>query len=129
MSALGNREIMAANIRRYLMLTGKTQKEVCKDLGIKEMTFSDWVNAKTYPRIDKIEKLSNYFHIQKADLVEEYTEPAEQEDPPPLDPDEEELVTKYRQLSPDGKNTIRDMVDYQLFKEIAQKDAENVGIA
>ena len=46
-----------------------------------------------------------------------------------LAPDEEELVTKYRQLSPDGKNTIRDMVDYQLFKEIAQKDAENVGIA
>ena len=46
-----------------------------------------------------------------------------------LAPDEEELVTKYRQLSPDGKNTIRDMVDYQLFKEAAQKDAENVGIA
>lgn len=49
--------------------------------------------------------------------------------PAVLAPDEEELVTKYRQLSPDGKNTIRDMVDYQLFKEIAQKDAENVGIA
>ena len=49
--------------------------------------------------------------------------------PATLAPDEEELVTKYRQLSPEGKSTIRDMVDYQLFKEIAQKDAENVGIA
>lgn len=72
MSSLGNKQIMAANIRRYLALTGKTQKEICKDLGFKEMTFSDWVNAKTYPRIDKIEKMANYFHIQKADLVEEY---------------------------------------------------------
>ncbi len=72
MSSLGNKQIMAANIRRCLALTGKTQKEICKDLGFKEMTFSDWVNAKTYPRIDKIEKMANYFHIQKADLVEEY---------------------------------------------------------
>jgi len=34
-------------------------------------TFSDWVNAKTYPRIDKIELMANYFGISKADLVEE----------------------------------------------------------
>lgn len=71
MSTLGNKEIMAQNIRYYLKKYGKTQKEICKDLGFKEMTFSDWVNAKTYPRIDKIEKMANYFHVQKADLVEE----------------------------------------------------------
>lgn len=66
---------MAQNIRYYLKKYGKTQKEICKDLGFKEMTFSDWVNAKTYPRIDKIEKIANYFHVQKADLVEEKRKP------------------------------------------------------
>lgn len=75
MSTLGNKEIMAQNIRYYLKRYGKTQKEICKDLGFKEMTFSDWVNAKTYPRIDKIEKMANYFHVQKADLVEEKRNP------------------------------------------------------
>lgn len=75
MSTLGNKEIMAQNIRYYLKRYGKTQKEICKDLGFKEMTFSDWVNAKTYPRIDKIEKIANYFHVQKADLVEEKRKP------------------------------------------------------
>lgn len=75
MSTLGNKEIMAQNIRYYLKKYGKTQKEICKDLGFKEMTFSDWVNAKTYPRIDKIEKIANYFHVQKADLVEEKLKP------------------------------------------------------
>ncbi len=34
-------------------------------------TFSDWVNAKTYPRIDKIELMANYFGISKSDLVED----------------------------------------------------------
>ena len=34
-------------------------------------TFSDWINAKTYPRIDKIELLANYFGVLKSDLVED----------------------------------------------------------
>lgn len=71
--ALGNKEIMARNIRKYLRISQKSQKDVCRDLGIKEMTFSDWVNAKTYPRIDKIELLANYFGIEKSDLVEDDT--------------------------------------------------------
>ena len=75
MSTLGNKEIMAQNIRYYLKKYGKTQKEICKELGFKEMTFSDWVNAKTYPRIDKIEKIANYIRVQKADLVEEKRKP------------------------------------------------------
>ncbi len=48
-----------------------TQTELCNTLGFKMPTFSDWVNAKTYPRIDKIELMANYFGISKSDLVEE----------------------------------------------------------
>ena len=73
MSDLGNKEIMAKNIKRLLALSGQTQKQMCKDLDFKESTFSDWVNAKTYPRIDKIELMANYFGVSKADLVESPT--------------------------------------------------------
>ena len=69
---LGNKEIMARNIQRLMDLYDKDRTEVCKDLGISYTTFTDWVKGKTYPRIDKIELLANYFHVSKADLVEEY---------------------------------------------------------
>ncbi|MDU7505703.1 MAG: XRE family transcriptional regulator [Clostridia bacterium] len=67
---LGNKEIMAKNIRRYMEIHGVDRNDLCQALGIKYTTLSDWVNAKTYPRIDKIEKLANYFGVTKADLVE-----------------------------------------------------------
>ena len=34
-------------------------------------TVSDWMHARTYPRIDKIEMMANYFVIEKSDLVEQ----------------------------------------------------------
>lgn len=73
MSDLGNKEIMAKNIRHYMNVFNVTQTEICNTLGIKMPTFSDWVNAKTYPRIDKIELMANYFGISKSDLVEEHS--------------------------------------------------------
>lgn len=72
MSDLGNKKIMAKNIRYYMSKHSVSQTEICNTLGIKMPTFSDWVNAKTYPRIDKIELMANYFGISKADLVEEH---------------------------------------------------------
>lgn len=77
MSSLGNKDIMAKNIKRLMELNGKDRNDVCKDLGFKYTTFADWVNAKTYPRIDKIEMMANYFGVSKADLVEEHTETIE----------------------------------------------------
>lgn len=71
MSDLGNKQIMAKNIRKYLDLNNMTQTDLCNALGLKFMTVSDWVNAKSYPRIDKIEMMANYFGISKADLVED----------------------------------------------------------
>jgi transcriptional regulator with XRE-family HTH domain len=71
MSSLGNKQIMANNIKFYMRKAEKTQKEICKDLGIAETTFSGWVRAVTYPRIDKIELMANYFGIEKSDLVED----------------------------------------------------------
>lgn len=70
---LGNREVMAQNIQYYMDLNGKTRNDVCEALNIKYTTFSDWVNAKTYPRIDSIELMANYFGIDKSDLVEDRT--------------------------------------------------------
>lgn len=73
MSNLGNKQIMAQNILHYMEIHGKTRNDMCKALGVKYTTFTDWVNGNSYPRIDKIELMANYFGISKADLVEEHS--------------------------------------------------------
>lgn len=50
---------------------GKSRTDICKALNIKYTTLTDWLNAKTYPRIDALQLLANYFKVSKADLVEE----------------------------------------------------------
>lgn len=71
MGNLGNKEIMAKNIKYYMDKNQLRLTDICGTLKIPMPTFSDWINAKTYPRIDKIELMANYFGIEKSDLVEE----------------------------------------------------------
>lgn len=110
MSNLGNKKIMAKNIKKYLELTGKTQKAVCNDLGLKESTFSDWLNGKVYPRIDKIELIANYFGVKKADLVEDDTYIS----PDSFTDAEIAHIKNYRQLTDDGKAEIDALIKVKL---------------
>ena len=68
---LGNKETMAENIKYYMKKYNKSRMQICEDLGFRYSTFTEWINAKKYPRIDKIEMMANYFGISKADLVED----------------------------------------------------------
>ena len=72
-NSLGNKKIMANNIRRHLDSLGLNVKDFATLMNFKYTTVLDWVNAKTYPRIDKIELMANYFKVDKSDLVERYT--------------------------------------------------------
>ena len=74
MSNIGNKQIMAKNLMRYIEKSGKTQKELSERVGVATSTFNDWVKAKKYPRIDKIEILADYFGILKSDLIEDKSE-------------------------------------------------------
>ena len=79
---LGNKKIMAKNIQYYMDLYNKTRNDICQDLGIKYTTFTDWIKANTYPRIDKIELMANYFNIEKSDLIEEHNKESVQPNRP-----------------------------------------------
>lgn len=70
MSDLGNKEIMSKNIQRYMHQKRVSRTQLANDLNVKYTTLTDWVKGNTYPRIDKIEMMANYFGITKADLVE-----------------------------------------------------------
>lgn len=69
-SSLGNKEVMASNIRRHIEKLGLNVKDFSREIGVSYSTVRDWANAVTYPRIDKIEMMANYFGVNKSDLVE-----------------------------------------------------------
>lgn len=71
--SLGNKQIMAENIKRLLDMKGLNPRQMALALDFKYTTVNDWVNAKSYPRIDKIEIMANYFGVNKSDLIEKKT--------------------------------------------------------
>lgn len=68
---MDNKSIFAKNLQYQMELHRKTRRDVCAALGFSYYTFSDWVNGKKYPRMDKVEMLAEYFGILKSDLIEE----------------------------------------------------------
>ena len=76
----------------------KTQKEIADYLNIPQSTFNNWIMANKYPRIDKIEMLSNYFGCLKSDLIEDkQKQPTESE----LSIRKKEFMQKVANMSDD----------------------------
>lgn len=94
---LGNKEIMAKNIKRLLDERGMTRTELCNALGFNYSTLADWLHARKYPRIDKIEMMANFFGVSKADLVEPSPSPAP-EKPVLTDRDERDIQKKLSNI-------------------------------
>lgn len=80
MSSLGNKQVMAKNIRYYMKKKGLNATDLALELDFKYSTVLDWLKANTYPRIDKIEMMANYFKIEKSDLVEDKSTKTENQD-------------------------------------------------
>ena len=102
-----NKEVMARNIQYYMQKNRLTATDVCNALGFKHNTFSDWVNAKTYPRIDAIELMANYFEISKAFLVEDIM-PVEI-----FTKEEQNLMLEYRNADSTTQEMVRRMLAYK----------------
>ena len=109
MSNIGNKETFARNLSYYLQRSGRDQKEVAEVVGVAPSTFNEWVKAKKYPRIDKIEILANYFGILKSDLIEE----KEQKNPPEeprLTEGEKMLLDIFRLVPEENKQMVVEMI-------------------
>lgn len=68
---MDNKKIFASNLNHYMKINGKSRREICEALGLSYYTFTDWVNGKKFPRMDKVEMLADYFGILKSDLIED----------------------------------------------------------
>jgi transcriptional regulator with XRE-family HTH domain len=84
----------------YMDINNKSRKEVSEALGVSYYTFTDWVKGKKYPRMDKVEKLADYFGILKSDLIEDKKEkPTAQDDG--LSEEMQELIDCIKKLPED----------------------------
>lgn len=57
------------NITKRLIEKGKTQQDMCNDLGWKKGTVSAWVNGTRMPKMDKIDIMCKYFGCERDDLL------------------------------------------------------------
>jgi transcriptional regulator with XRE-family HTH domain len=107
---LGNKEVFAKNLAYYLERSGRDQKEVAEVVGVAPSTFNEWMKAKKYPRIDKIEILANYFGILKSDLIEKVTEDGYSPSEPQLTEGEKVLLDLFRRVPEDKQQMVLHMI-------------------
>ena len=98
MSSIGNKEVLAKNLALYLGRSGKSQREMADIVGVSSSTFNEWMKAKKYPRIDKIEFMANYFGITKSDLIEEHEDKKSSSDEMQLTEGEKALIKLLRRV-------------------------------
>lgn len=110
-----NKRILAQNILFFLDKKGVSKQQLCSDLNLKYSTFSEWVNARAYPRIGAVELLANYFGCEKSDLIEDRLgRPA----------DNDGYSEKKRALIQFVKMVPEDKVDlaYRIIRSVAEED-------
>lgn len=66
-----NLDVFTRNFNRYLAHSGKKQVEVARAIDVSTGTISDWKKGRSYPRMDKIQLMADFFGIKKSDLVED----------------------------------------------------------
>jgi transcriptional regulator with XRE-family HTH domain len=110
MSNIGNKEVFSRNLLYYIERKDKTQREVAEAIGVSPSTFNEWVNAKKYPRIDKIEKLAIYFGIQKSNLIEDKKPTDEQM----LTDAEKHLLELFRHIPEEMQDVVLEMIQVSL---------------
>lgn len=99
MATIGNKEIMSKNLKYYIARSGKDRRELADAWGIPYSTVTEWINARKYPRIDKIQLMADYFGIQMRDLIEDKKEPTVKDDG--LSKEMQELIDCIKKLPED----------------------------
>lgn len=127
MKNLGNKEVFAKNLSYYVNRSNRSQLEIAESIGVAASTFNNWMKGYKYPRIDKIEKLADYFGIRKSDLIEECVTEEMSRDNDTIasivvrlrsDPDYRYIVETIYYMKPSQVSSVKQMLDtLQTFKK------------
>lgn len=68
------RKILSENLNQLMKENNVTQSELSEAIGVSQSTISNWLKEVKYPRISKIQELSNYFNVPKSKITEDKDE-------------------------------------------------------
>lgn len=64
-------EIIANNISDLLDRSGKTQLDLAEFMNVSQATVSNWCKGAKLPRMDKIDRICEFFNVSRSDLMED----------------------------------------------------------
>lgn len=91
-----NRETFKQNLIELIARSGRNQQDLADYLKVGKQTVSSWVNGKSYPRADVMERIARYFNVTLPDLV---YDPKERKE-------ESEIIFWYHRLPDEGKTKL-----------------------
>lgn len=72
------KKIFSTNLKSLLAERSKNQLEVAKSIGVSPQTFNTWTQGIAIPRMGKLQKLADYFGVNKSALLEEHSDDSEE---------------------------------------------------
>lgn len=73
-------KIFSNNLKQLLESSDKTQLELSKFLGVSNTTVNNYVKGYNMPRMDKIDRICQFFNISRSQLIEENPQPQDDEE-------------------------------------------------
>lgn len=112
MTDFEQKRIFSSNLTRLLETRKLTQREVAESIGVSAQTFNTWYRGIAIPRMDKIQRLADYFHVEKSALIDPLDSSASHADI--LTASEQSLLKKYRKLDDDDKLQLDSFIGFLL---------------
>lgn len=120
---------MRTNLKQIRELSGKTQEAVANELGISLSTYRSWEQGQRDLNGKKLDMLADYFHVSTDTIlgtkhgqpIDELTTEARR-NTMSLSPDEMQLVSLYRQMSDEDKESFIRSAQVYAFAGEAKKD-------
>ena len=105
--------IFSRNLNYWMQVRGKTQIDFVNDLDINKSAISSWCNGTRIPKMNTINSLAQYLHIELSDLLEDKSE---------LNQTEQDKISKIPLLSDYKENYDYSLDNFYMHDIITNAD-------
>lgn len=121
MNTKNTKEIFKKNLNNLLNEYNKTQIELANYLGVSNTTINNYVKGYNTPRMDKIDKIAEFFDVDRSTLISANNNSKELE----LTQEEQKILEPYNKLSTAGKEKAvsytQDLVDSGKYNKLTKE--------
>lgn len=96
-------DIFRNNLNRLLNDKDKTQLELAKYIGVAPSTLNAYVKGFTMPRMNKIDKICEFFHVSREELLSAHDEDKES-------PELLLIARELNQLTPEQLESVKSVI-------------------